>query len=64
MSVFCSFALSLQASRWGRPLPRSASLRLFYVNVAHPPRRAAYDGAENLSTWGDFAEVGEESLFK
>lgn len=64
MSLFCSFALLLQASRWGRPSLRNATLPLFPVNVAHPLRRAAYEGAENLSTWGDFAEVGEESLFK
>lgn len=45
MSAFCSFALSLRASSWRRLLlSRSASLRLFYVNVAHPLCRAAYGG--------------------
>lgn len=34
------------------------------LNVGHPLRQGAYEGAENLSTCGDFAEVGEESLFK
>ena len=69
MSVFCSFALSLRTSSWRRLLPsRSASLRLLYMNVTHPLRRAAYGGAGagagELSAWGDFAEVGEERLFK
>lgn len=41
------------------------------MNVAHALRRGAYgggrgagEGAEELSAWGDFAEVGEERLFK